>query len=146
MIARIIQFEESPLHAPPVHHVNTLVLPSVPYIRDDDSTHSDATYSDKDSDDFVHVDERVVQPNEKISLDLQKCPGGQNPHFRQQTTLQRIHWIQGGLDLSMWILLMYFELLNQRCPCIVIWFNIIIHIPTLRLLEIHYGKQPCRGA
>jgi hypothetical protein len=44
-----VQFDDIPLHAPPVHHVETLVLPSVPNIRDDDSTHLDATYSNKDS-------------------------------------------------------------------------------------------------
>jgi hypothetical protein len=46
IIEHNVQFEESPLHAPPVQHANTLVLPSVPNIRDDDSIHSDATYSD----------------------------------------------------------------------------------------------------
>jgi hypothetical protein len=49
IIEHSVQFEESPLHAPPVKHVETRVLPLVPDIRDDDSTHSDATYSDEDS-------------------------------------------------------------------------------------------------
>ena len=64
IIERIVQFAESPLHASPVKHAETLVLPSVPDIRDDDSTHSDATYSDIDSNDFVHANEQLVQPNE----------------------------------------------------------------------------------
>jgi hypothetical protein len=38
-----VQFEESPFHEPPKKHANTLVLPSVPYIRDDDSIHSYVT-------------------------------------------------------------------------------------------------------
>jgi hypothetical protein len=46
IIERNVQFEESPLHAPPVKHADTLVLPSVIDIRDDDSIYSDATYSD----------------------------------------------------------------------------------------------------
>jgi hypothetical protein len=49
IIEHNVQFEESPLHAPLVQHAETLILPSVPDIRDDDSTHSDATYSDTDS-------------------------------------------------------------------------------------------------
>jgi hypothetical protein len=69
-----VQFEESPLHAPPVQHAETLVLPSVPDIRDDDSTHSDATYSDTDSKDFVHADEQVVHPNEEPASELQQMP------------------------------------------------------------------------
>jgi hypothetical protein len=39
IIERIVQFEEIPFHAPPVQHAETLVLPSIPDIRDDDSTH-----------------------------------------------------------------------------------------------------------
>jgi hypothetical protein len=35
-----VQFEENPLHAPPVEHVYTLVIPSVLDIIDDDSIHS----------------------------------------------------------------------------------------------------------
>jgi hypothetical protein len=38
IIEHTAQFEESPFHAPPVQHAKTLVLPSVPDIRDDDST------------------------------------------------------------------------------------------------------------
>jgi hypothetical protein len=41
-------------------------------------------------------------------------------------------------------LLMYFHLQNLRCPCIAIWFNLLIHITTIGLWEIHYGKKPCR--
>jgi hypothetical protein len=65
-----VQFEESPLHAPPVQHAETLVLPSIPDIKDDYSTHSDATYLE----DSVHADEQVVQPNENIMLELQQMP------------------------------------------------------------------------
>ena len=42
------------------------------------------------------------------------------------------------------ILLMYFQLQNLRWPCIAIWFNLLIHRPTIGLWEIHYCKQPCR--
>ena len=49
-----------------------------------------------------------------------------------------------GLDLSMRILPMYFQLQNMRCPCIAIWFNLLIHRTIIGLWEIHYGKQPCR--
>jgi hypothetical protein len=45
IIEHTVHFEESPLHAPPMKHEETRVLPSVPDIRDDDSTHLDATYS-----------------------------------------------------------------------------------------------------
>jgi hypothetical protein len=72
IIEHSVQFEESPLHAPPVQHAETLVLPSVPDIGDDDSTHLDATYSDMGSEDYVHADEKVVQPNEESTLELQK--------------------------------------------------------------------------
>jgi hypothetical protein len=48
------QFEESPLHAPLVQHAETLMLPSVPDIRDDDSTHSNAKYSETYLEDSVH--------------------------------------------------------------------------------------------
>ena len=40
IIEQNVQFEESPLHAPTVKHAETLMLPSVPDIRDDYSTHS----------------------------------------------------------------------------------------------------------
>jgi hypothetical protein len=67
IIERIVQFEESPLHAPPVQHEETLVIPSVPDIRDDYSTHLATTYSDTDLEDSIHVDEQVVQPNEETT-------------------------------------------------------------------------------
>jgi hypothetical protein len=51
-----VQFEENPLHEPPVQHADTLVFPSIPYIRDDDSIHSYATYLD--SEDYVHGEEK----------------------------------------------------------------------------------------
>jgi hypothetical protein len=60
IIECIVQFEESPLHAPPMQHAETLVLPSVPDIKDDDSTHSDATYSYKYSEYSIHANEHVV--------------------------------------------------------------------------------------
>jgi hypothetical protein len=69
-----VQFEESPLHAPPVQHAETHVLPSVPDIRDDDSTHSDATYSYTYLENYLHVDEKVLQPNEELALELQQMP------------------------------------------------------------------------
>ena len=53
----LLTHNESTLHAPPVQHAYTLVLPSVPYIRNNDSTHSDATYSNIDSKDYVHANE-----------------------------------------------------------------------------------------
>jgi hypothetical protein len=59
------------LHAPPVQHADTLVLPSVPDIRDDDSIHSDATYSDSDSEDYEHGVEQVVHPDEEPTPELQ---------------------------------------------------------------------------
>jgi hypothetical protein len=74
IIERSVQFEESHLHAPQVQHAETLVLPSVLDIRDDDSTHSDATYSDIDSEGVVHADEQVVQPNEEPTSELRQMP------------------------------------------------------------------------
>ena len=68
IIERTVQFEESPFHAHPVQHAKTLVLPSVPDIKDDDSTHLDATYLDIYSKYFVHENEKVVQPNEEPTL------------------------------------------------------------------------------
>jgi hypothetical protein len=70
IIEQTIQFEESPLHAFPLQYVDNLVLTSVIDIKDDDSTHSNATYSDTDSKDFVDADEQVVHPNEEIILEL----------------------------------------------------------------------------
>jgi hypothetical protein len=43
-----------------VQHAKTIVLPLVPDIRDDDSTHSDVTYPDTYLEDYVHADEKVV--------------------------------------------------------------------------------------
>jgi hypothetical protein len=71
IIEHNVQFEESPLHAFPVKHTKTLMLPLVPNIRDDDSKHSDATYSNTNSEDFVPADEKVVQPNEETSSKIQ---------------------------------------------------------------------------
>jgi hypothetical protein len=70
IIEHNVKFEESPLHAPPVQHADTLVLPSVPDIIDDDSIHSDATYLDIDSEDYVHAEEKVVHPNEELASEL----------------------------------------------------------------------------
>jgi hypothetical protein len=50
----LLTHTESTLHAPPVQHSYTLVLPSVSYIRDD-SIHSNS----------VHGNKKVVQPNKK---------------------------------------------------------------------------------
>jgi hypothetical protein len=85
-----VQFEEIPLHAPPVQHADTLVLPSVPDIRDDDSIHSDATYSDSDSKDFVHGVEKVVQPDEEPTPELQQMPKW------AQSTLQEVGVLAGN--------------------------------------------------
>jgi hypothetical protein len=84
-----VQFEESHLHAPPVQHANTLVLPSVPKIIDDDSIQSDATYSD--SEDFVHGDEQVVQLDEEPVSELQEMPKW------AQSTLQAASNLAGNL-------------------------------------------------
>jgi hypothetical protein len=45
IIEHNVQFEESPWHASPVQHADTIVLPSILDIRDDDSIHLHATYS-----------------------------------------------------------------------------------------------------
>jgi hypothetical protein len=74
IIERNVQFEESPLHAPIMQHPETLVLPLVPDIRDDDSIHSDATYSDLDSEDSIYGFEQVVQPYEEPAPELQHMP------------------------------------------------------------------------
>jgi hypothetical protein len=65
------------------------VLPSVPDIRDDDSTHSDATYSDTNLEDSVHADEQVVQPNEEPTSKLQQMPKW------AQSTLQAVGNLAG---------------------------------------------------
>jgi hypothetical protein len=53
-----------------VQHAETLVLPLVLDIRDDDSTHSYATYSDTDSEDSFHAYEQVVHPNEEPTFEI----------------------------------------------------------------------------
>jgi len=50
------------------------LLPLVLDISDDDSIHSIDTYSNYDLEDFVHVFEQVVQPDEESSLELQRIP------------------------------------------------------------------------
>jgi hypothetical protein len=55
--------KESTLHAPPVQHAYTLVLPSVSNIKDD-SIHSGS----------VHGNKQVVQPYKKPTLKLQQMP------------------------------------------------------------------------
>jgi hypothetical protein len=73
------------LHAPPVQHAYTLVLPSVLYIRDD--------YMHLDS---IHGNKNVVQPDKKPSLKLQQM------HKKAQTTLQAARNLAGNpLDLRM---------------------------------------------
>jgi hypothetical protein len=74
IIEHSVQFEEIPSHAPPEQHADTLVLPSVADIRDDDSIHSDATYSNSYSKDFVHGVEQVVQSDDEPTLELQQLP------------------------------------------------------------------------
>jgi hypothetical protein len=49
IIESSVKFDESPFHAPPVQHADTLVPPLVPGIRDDDSIHSDSNSDSKDS-------------------------------------------------------------------------------------------------
>jgi hypothetical protein len=71
IIECIVQFEESPLHAPLVKNAETLVLPLVVDIRDDDPIHLNATYSDSDSKDSVHGVEKVVYPDEEPMPKLQ---------------------------------------------------------------------------
>ena len=65
--------KESTLHAPPLKHAYTLVLPSVLDIRDD-SIHS---YS-------VHGNKQVVQPDNNPMLKLQQMPK------KAHTTLQAL--------------------------------------------------------
>jgi hypothetical protein len=59
----LLTHKESTLHAPPVHHAYILVLPSFLDIKDD-SIHSD----------YVHGNKKVVQPNKKSMLKIQKIP------------------------------------------------------------------------
>jgi hypothetical protein len=82
IIEHTVQFEESPLHASLLQHVYNLVLTSVIDIRDDDSACSNATYSDTDSEDSVHANEKLVQPNEETMLELQRMS------MWEQSTLQ----------------------------------------------------------
>jgi hypothetical protein len=67
------------LHAPPVQHAHTLVLPSVSDIKDD-SLHSD----------FTHGNKKVVHSDKKPTLKLQKIPK------KAQTTLQAVGNIAGN--------------------------------------------------
>jgi hypothetical protein len=67
----LLTHKESTLHAPPVQHAYTLVLPSVSDIKDD-SIHSDS----------IHGNKQVVHPNKKPVSKLQQMPN------KAQTTLQ----------------------------------------------------------
>jgi hypothetical protein len=67
----LLTCKESTLHAPPLKHAYTLVLPLVSDIRDD-SIHSD----------FVHGNKQVVHPDKKPALKLQQIPK------KAHTTLQ----------------------------------------------------------
>jgi hypothetical protein len=66
----LLTHNESTLHATPVQHAYTLVLPSVSDIKDD-SIHSD----------YVHGNKQVVHPDKKPVLKLQQMPK------KAQTTL-----------------------------------------------------------
>jgi hypothetical protein len=142
IIERIVQFEESHLHAPLVKHAETLVLPSVPNIRDDDSIHSDDTYSDTDSEDFVHANEQVVQPNEETALELQQIPKW------AQSTLQEVGNLAGDPLDSRRTRSHHADpshvLRTSNAHALLYGSIFLIHIPTVRLLAIHYGKHPCR--
>jgi hypothetical protein len=59
----LLTHKESTLHATPVQHAYTLVLPSILDIKDD-SIHSD----------FVHGNKQVVQLDKKPTLKLQQMP------------------------------------------------------------------------
>jgi hypothetical protein len=67
----LLTHKEITLHAPPMQHAYTLVLPSISDIRDD-SIHSD----------FVHGNKKVVHPDKKPALKLQQMPK------KAHTTLQ----------------------------------------------------------
>jgi hypothetical protein len=67
----LLTHKETTLHAPPVQHAYTLILPSVSDIKDN-SMHSD----------FIHGNKQVVQPNKKPTSKLQQMPN------KAQTTLQ----------------------------------------------------------
>jgi hypothetical protein len=75
----LLTHKESTLHAPPVQHAYTLVLPSVSDIRDD-SIHSD----------FVHGNKQVVHPDKKPTSKLQQMPK------KAQTTLQEVGNLAGN--------------------------------------------------
>jgi hypothetical protein len=81
----LLAHKESTLHATPVQHVYTLVLPSVSDMRDD-SIHSD----------FVHGNKQVVQPDKKPTSKLQQILK------KAQTTLQAVGNLAGNpLDSRM---------------------------------------------
>jgi hypothetical protein len=144
IIEHIFQFEESPLHAPPVQYEKNLVIPLVPDTKYDDSTHLDATYSYIDSEDFVHAYEQVVQPNEELVLELQHMPKW------AQSTLQEIGNLAGDpLDLRRTrshhvdpshVLSNFEPTMPMHCYMVQYYDP----IPTIRLLEIHYGNEPCK--
>ena len=67
----LLTHNKSTLHAPPVQHAYTLVLPSVSDIRDD-SIHLDS----------IHGNKKVVQPDKNPGLKLQQMPK------KAHTTLQ----------------------------------------------------------
>jgi hypothetical protein len=58
----LLTHKENTLHAPPVQHAYTLVLPSVSYIKDD-SIHSD----------YVHGNKQVVHPDKKPTSKSPRC-------------------------------------------------------------------------
>jgi hypothetical protein len=79
----LITHKESTLHAPPMKHAYTLVLPLVSDIRDD-SIHSD----------YVHGNKKVVNPDKKPTPKLQQMPN------KTHTTLQKASNLAGNpLDL-----------------------------------------------
>jgi hypothetical protein len=53
-----------------MQHPYIVMLSSVPDIKDDDSIHSDATYSDSDSEDSIHGFDHVVQPYEELVIEI----------------------------------------------------------------------------
>jgi hypothetical protein len=75
----LLTYKESNLHAPPVKHAYTLVLPSFSDIRDD-SIHSDS----------VHANKKEVKPYKKTTLKLQQMPK------KAQFTLQETGILAGN--------------------------------------------------
>jgi hypothetical protein len=75
----LLTHKESNLHAPPVQHAYTLLLPSVSDIRYD-SIHSD----------YVHGNKKVVQPDNKPTSKLQNMPK------KAQTALQEVGNLVGN--------------------------------------------------